>query len=142
MLISVDCNPCQVLQSPAEKELAWIHAHGQPRFPFERAYRETLGYKKQDPEKHAKSLAQYMRIAHHLVPTDSALNQPVLRHPDLQPNNIFVSEDFSITGLIDWQHSVVLPTFLAAGMPPCSRTMMMKNLWPLFPHGFPKALLP
>lgn len=41
---------------------------------------------------------------------------PVLRHPDLQPN-IFVSEDFSITGLIDWQHSLVLPTFLAAGMP-------------------------
>jgi hypothetical protein len=59
----------------------------------------------------------YIRLAPHLIPTCSKLNLPVLRHPDLQPNNIFVSKDFSITGLIGWQHSVVLPTFLAAGIP-------------------------
>ncbi|KAJ8109195.1 hypothetical protein OPT61_g7638 [Boeremia exigua] len=106
-----------VLQTPAEKELAWIRAYGQHRFPFDRAYRETFDYKKQDPEEHAKPLVDYIRLAPHLVPTCSKLNLPVLRHPDLQPNNILISEDFSITGLIDWQHSTVLPTFLAAGMP-------------------------
>jgi len=97
--------------------LAWIRAYGRHRFPFERAYRETFDYKKQNPEEHANSLVDYTRLAPHLVPTCSKLNLPVLRHPDLQPNNIFISEDFSITGLIDWQHSLVLPTFLAAGMP-------------------------
>ncbi|KAL5115273.1 hypothetical protein ACEQ8H_006865 [Pleosporales sp. CAS-2024a] len=106
-----------VLQTPAEKELAWIRAYGRPRFPFERAHRETFDYRKQNPEEHAKSLENYIQVAPYLVPTSSKLNLPVLRHPDLQPNNIFVSEDLSITGLIDWQHSLVLPTFLAAGMP-------------------------
>ncbi|KAJ4349361.1 uncharacterized protein N0V89_007975 [Didymosphaeria variabile] len=110
-------DPCLVLQAPADKELAWIRAYGRPRFPVERAYRETFNYTKQDPEEHANSLLDYIRLAPHLVPTCSKLNLPVLRHPDLQPNNIFVSENFTITGLIDWQHSVVLPTFLAAGMP-------------------------
>jgi hypothetical protein len=71
----------------------------------------------QDPEEHADSLRDYIRLAPYLVPTCSKLNRPILRHPDLQPNNIFVSEDHNITGLIDWQHSLVLPTFLAAGMP-------------------------
>ncbi|PVH97319.1 hypothetical protein DM02DRAFT_597827 [Periconia macrospinosa] len=107
----------RVLQAPAEKELAWIRAYGKPRFPFERAYRETFDYQKQDPAEHATSLQDYIRIAPHLVPANSKLNLPVLRHPDLQPNNVFVSEDFTVTGLIDWQHSLVLPTFLAAGMP-------------------------
>jgi hypothetical protein len=97
--------------------LAWIRAYGQPRFPFERAYRETFDYKRQDPKEHANSLVDYIRLAPYFVPTSSKLNLPVLRHPDLQPNNILVSEDFTITGLIDWQHSLVLPTFLAAGMP-------------------------
>lgn len=45
------------------------------------------------------------------------MNLPILRHPDIQPNNIFVNDDFTISGLIDWQHSVVLPNFLAAGIP-------------------------
>ena len=40
-----------------------------------------------------------------------------MRHPDLQPNNIFVSDKLEITGLIDWQHSVVLPLFLQCGIP-------------------------
>jgi hypothetical protein len=97
--------------------VAWIRAYGRPRFPFERAYRETFDYKKQNPEEDAKSLVDYVRLAPYLVPTSSNLNLPVLRHPELQPNNIFVSEDLNIVGLIDWQHSMVLPTFLAAGMP-------------------------
>lgn len=97
--------------------MAWIRAYGRTRFPFERAYRETFDYKKQNPGEHARSLEDYLKLAPHLVPTCAKLNVPVLRHPDLRPNNIFVSEDLSITGLIGWQHAIVLPTFLAAGMP-------------------------
>jgi hypothetical protein len=113
----IDVDPRLALQAPAEKELAWIHSYGRPRYPFERAYRETFGYKKQDPKEHAKSLADYIRLVPYLVPICEKLRLPILRHPDLQPNNIFVSEDLKITGLIDWQHSIVLPTFLTAGIP-------------------------
>lgn len=115
--IIVDEDPRLVLQAPAEKELAWIRAYGRPRYPFDRAYRETFDYKRQDPKEHIESLQEYIRLAPHLVPICSKLSLPVLRHPDLKPNNIFVSEDLTITGLIDWQHSLVLPTFLAAGIP-------------------------
>lgn len=49
--------------------------------------------------------------------SDSTLTRPTLRHPDLQPNNIFVSEKLDITGLIDWQHCAILPLFLQCGIP-------------------------
>ncbi|KAH8719227.1 kinase-like domain-containing protein [Phaeosphaeriaceae sp. PMI808] len=32
-------------------------------------------------------------------------------------NNVFVSDDLSITGLIDWQHCAILPLFLQCGIP-------------------------
>ncbi|KAF2760915.1 hypothetical protein EJ05DRAFT_434941 [Pseudovirgaria hyperparasitica] len=110
-------HPSHVLEAPAKKELAWIRAYGRPRYPFDRAYRGVFDYKKQDPKEHAKSLETYIRLAPYLVPPTSELNSPILRHPDLQPHNIFVSESFDVTGLIDWQHSMVLPTFLVSGIP-------------------------
>ena len=112
-----DRKPLQVLESAARKELSWIKLHGRPRYPFERAYRETFNYEKTDPRDHVKSLQDYTRLTPHLVPSQERLHWPIIRHPDLQPNNIFMSEDCNITGLIDWQHSVVLPTFLATGIP-------------------------
>lgn len=98
------------------KELAWLRAYGRPRFPFERAYRESTNYRLSDPSEHIALLEFYLKIAPELLPPDEFL-RPVLRHPDLQPNNIFVSDDFDIVGLIDWQHASVLPVFLAAGIP-------------------------
>lgn len=66
------------------------------------------------------TLKKYLQIAPHLIPHDEpALARPVLRHPDLQPNNIFVSDKLEITGLIDWQHCAVLPLFLQCGIPNC-----------------------
>ena len=60
----------------------------------------------------------YLRIAPDLVPKhDDDLTRPSIRHPDLQPNNVFVSQDLEITGLIDWQHCAILPLFLQAGFP-------------------------
>jgi hypothetical protein len=66
---------------------------------------------------HAESLKNYLGLAPHLVPKSQELNHPILRHPDVQPNNIFISEDYRISSLIDWQHAVVLLLFLAAGIP-------------------------
>ena len=54
----------------------------------------------------------------YLVPVgNSTLVRPTMRHPDLQPNNIFASDDFSITSVIDWQHCTILPLFLQCGIP-------------------------
>jgi hypothetical protein len=66
---------------------------------------------------HAESLKKYLHLAPHLIPSSPELTRPVLRHPDIQPNNIFISEDYRVTSLIDWQHATALPIFLAAGIP-------------------------
>ena len=59
-----------------------------------------------------------MKIADFLVPRqDNRLHLPKIRHPDLQPSNILVSNDFEIIGLIDWQHCAILPLFLQSGIP-------------------------
>ncbi|PWY93129.1 phosphotransferase enzyme family protein [Aspergillus sclerotioniger CBS 115572] len=117
--LHIDRGPCKdpidVLRNPALKELVWLRAYGQPRFPFERAYRESMDYQLSDPSEHIASLESYLKIAPALLPSNELL-RPVLRHPDLQPNNIFVSDDLDIVGLIDWQHASVLPLFLASGI--------------------------
>lgn len=113
----LDTDTLRAVQAPAEKELAWIRKHGRPRYPFRRQHRETFQYEKQDPMNHATALKKYLQVAPHLIPTDPELNTPILRHPDIQPNSIFISEDYSVTALIDWQHTIALPTFLAAGIP-------------------------
>lgn len=59
----------------------------------------------------------YLQIADRLVPREAFLTRPMLRHPDLNPNNIFISDEADIVGLIDWQHSKILPLFLQAGVP-------------------------
>lgn len=51
------------------------------------------------------------------MPTDPELSLPVLRHRDNHPNNIFISEDHRVISLIDWQHAIALPSFLAAKIP-------------------------
>ncbi|KAJ3740648.1 hypothetical protein DFH05DRAFT_1581996 [Lentinula detonsa] len=60
-------------------------------------------------------------ITSSLVPRDPALSRFYIRHPDLQPNNIFVSwspgSDCKIVSLFDWQHTSILPMFLLAGIP-------------------------
>jgi hypothetical protein len=80
-------------------------------------YREIFGLEKQFPSIHLDSLQKYLQTSSGLIPDGEELNRPVIRHPDLRPSNIFVSEDLEITSLIDWQHSVVLPLFLQSGIP-------------------------
>ena len=45
------------------------------------------------------------------------MNRPTIRHPDLSPCNIFVSDRGEITSMIDWHQCVVLPLFLESGIP-------------------------
>ncbi|KAM5433157.1 hypothetical protein MferCBS31731_007154 [Microsporum ferrugineum] len=106
------------LTAGAKKEIAYLTKFGQPVQPFQRLRREIYGYEPRSHLDHIVNLKQYLQIASHLVPHDDpALARPIMRHPDLQPNNIFVSDKLEITGLIDWQNCSVLPLFLQCGIP-------------------------
>lgn len=45
------------------------------------------------------------------------MSRPTLRHPDFSPNNILVNTSNEVVGIIDWQHAVILPLCLCAGIP-------------------------
>ena len=110
------------LAASAHKELAYLEQFGQPLLPFQRERRESYGYQEQSPSDHIKNIERYLLIASSLIPENPALHQFRLRHPDLQPSNIIVSNSpdsnqLQIVGLLDWQHASILPPFLTAGIP-------------------------
>ncbi|KAF2770391.1 hypothetical protein EJ03DRAFT_350470 [Teratosphaeria nubilosa] len=107
-----------VLNAGAEKEIQYLKQYGRPLFPFDRMRRETFNLEKQLPEVHLDSLQKYLQISSNLIPQGSkGLIRPVIRHPDLRPSNIFVSDEYEITSLIDWQNATALPLFLHSGIP-------------------------
>nr|POE96511.1 altered inheritance of mitochondria protein 9, mitochondrial [Quercus suber] len=111
-------NTIEVLLSGAQKEKAYLAKYGKPLHPLLRTRRECVGYERQCPRYHMDHLERYLHIAPHLTAqlSDNAA-RPTIRHPDLQPNNVFVSESLEITGLIDWQHCAILPLFIQGGIP-------------------------
>ncbi|KAI9708771.1 MAG: hypothetical protein M1820_003726 [Bogoriella megaspora] len=85
----------QYLRAGAEKELSWVDAYGQPRFPA-RGYRELTKDKKSEPLEHVESLRIYLQAISHIMPTAAEhqyLLRPTIRHPDLNPRNIFIDKD-------------------------------------------------
>jgi hypothetical protein len=87
--------------------------------PFQRERREVYQYREQQPSDHIDNLDRYLLIASSLIPNNPTLSHFRIRHPDLQPSNIIVSgsPDLHIIGLIDLQHTSILPSFLHAGIP-------------------------
>lgn len=107
-----------MLSAGAKKEALYLEKFGRPLFPMDRMRRETFNLEKQQPSVHQDSLQKYLEVSRHLVPqANSKLLRPTIRHPDLRPSNIFVSDNFEITSLIDWQSSAVLPLYLQSGIP-------------------------
>ncbi|KAJ5098990.1 hypothetical protein N7532_005991 [Penicillium argentinense] len=107
----------EALAAGATKEIEYLEKFGKPVQPFQRLRREAYDYKAQSPLDHIANLKKYLVLAPQLVPKETPLCRPVLRHPDLQPNNVIVTSDLQIKGLIDWQHSKILPLFLQGGTP-------------------------
>jgi hypothetical protein len=106
-----------VLKSVGERELAWLDRFAKPRYPRDPLYRAFYDHKKVDPQVQKQVLQDYLGVIAHMIPEQAELNQPTLRHPDLSPSNIIVSESGEITGLIDWQHTSILPLYLQAKIP-------------------------
>ncbi|KAF7288594.1 APH domain-containing protein [Mycena indigotica] len=111
------------LAAAAQKEIAYLKRFGQPLLPLRRERRPSYKYQQQSPSDHIENLERYLSITSSLVPKDPALSRFCIRHPDLQPNNIFVSWspdpgfDCKIVSVFDWQHTSILPVFLLAGIP-------------------------
>ena len=86
-----------------------------------RERRPAYKYQPQSPLYHIENLERYLSITPSLVPSDPALTRFCIRHPDLRPNNIFVSRSpefgCQVVSLFDWQHTSILPVFLHAGIP-------------------------
>ncbi|KAF8869729.1 protein kinase subdomain-containing protein PKL/CAK/Fmp29 [Mucidula mucida] len=102
----------------AEKELAFLQRFGRPSLPFQRVRREAYKYQEQPPSAHIENLNRYLLIAPSLISSNSTLRHFCIRHPDLQPGNIIVSgSNLHVVGLIDWQHTSILPLFLHASIP-------------------------
>ncbi|RAL12649.1 phosphotransferase family protein [Aspergillus homomorphus CBS 101889] len=120
--LDIDRGPWQssieVFRAAGERELAWTKAYAKPRLPYERLYREIYGFQRVSPDSHIADLTNYLKLAPSLgFPADSQLNRPVMRHPDLRPNNILMSDSNEIVGLIDWQHCSILSLGVVAGIP-------------------------
>ncbi|KAE8151530.1 phosphotransferase enzyme family protein [Aspergillus avenaceus] len=66
-----------------------------------------------------KTLQNYIKVAPFLSPKDKELSKPVLWHPDLHADNIFVNPDrpTEILSIIDWQAVNLSPLFLQARHP-------------------------
>ncbi|OJZ85600.1 hypothetical protein ASPFODRAFT_71411 [Aspergillus luchuensis CBS 106.47] len=106
-----------IFRAVGERELTWAKAYAKPRLPYERLYREIYQFKRVSPDTHITDLANYLKMVPNLGYCNPFLDRPVMRHPDLQPNNILVFETNEITGLIDWQHCAILPLGIVAGIP-------------------------
>ncbi|KAH9882972.1 hypothetical protein J1614_000338 [Plenodomus biglobosus] len=100
------------IQFPASGSLYYKDSLGAdiPRVDF-------YGYQEVDPQLQIDTSQDYLKIAPHIVPERRELNHPTIRHPDLSPTNIFISDSGAITGIIDWQHTTILPIFLQAKIP-------------------------
>lgn len=105
------------MASVAKREMTWLTNCAQPRFPSEVLCRELFDNQKISPTPQIEALSNYLRICNHLIPRQANLNRFILRHPDLSPNNIFINDSLEVLGVIDWQHSYVLPVFLHVGIP-------------------------
>lgn len=143
--MAIDKDAKSVMVTGAEKELTYLDRFGEPRATYQRLRREHYNYEKQSPLDHAESLYRYPHLAPSLVPDDDVLSAFCIRHPDLSDSNIKVSKDsrgLRIHSVLDWQHAVVLPLFLHAGMPDViqneedevSRSMVEPELPGAFDH--------
>ncbi|EPS34135.1 hypothetical protein PDE_09097 [Penicillium oxalicum 114-2] len=105
-------------EAPAKRELEFCEQFGKPRLHVKRYLRETHQFQKLSPIPYQHLLANYLKLAPYLdVPFDHRMSRPTLRYPDFSPNNILVNTSNDVVGIIDWQHTVILPLYLCAGIP-------------------------
>ncbi|KZV84552.1 hypothetical protein EXIGLDRAFT_727045 [Exidia glandulosa HHB12029] len=108
------------LRSLSARERAWIKQYAVPtKFvtPFD------LPLRLQQPDAHLRLLDQYDSIADYFIPKDPRLLEPAMVLFDSNWTNIFLSREaldrgeIEISGVIDWQHTAILPLYMQAQIP-------------------------
>ncbi|KAH8590581.1 serine/threonine protein kinase [Bisporella sp. PMI_857] len=89
----------ELLRAVGEREVLWLRTFGEKRYPREPLYREFYGNQKVDPQLQINYLLDYFKVTSYLSPKAEALNIPTIRHPDLSPSNIFISDSGNIAGI-------------------------------------------
>ncbi|OBU00470.1 Phosphotransferase enzyme [Pseudogymnoascus verrucosus] len=130
-------DPHAYLRAIGTKELELTRRFGKPlenEFPHGDMLEGKIA-----PEAYIELFDKYLALSSYLLPKsrDNLLNRPTLRHPDLNPTNIFVSDECEVSCIIDWQHTTVLPFLLAAGNPP-----IFENPDPTPPKDYVAPTLP
>ncbi|OBT86550.1 hypothetical protein VE02_04354 [Pseudogymnoascus sp. 03VT05] len=110
-------DPHAYLRAIGTRELEWTRRFGTPlenHFPH-----NTMLDGEISPEVYTELLDKYLALSPYLLPKSRGhlLNRPTLRHPDLNPANVFVTDECEVSCIIDWQHTTLLPLLLAAGNP-------------------------
>lgn len=103
--------------SRADHELACVRSFA--TFPRPQGFFYGPGQYLPTVKSKEKSLENYIKVAPFLLPKDKELSKPVLWHPDLHGDNIFVNPDrpSEIVSIIDWQAVNLSPLFLQARHP-------------------------
>ncbi|KAL3474616.1 kinase-like domain-containing protein [Aspergillus californicus] len=121
-LLDVDRGPWadyrSAFDAPAKRETEFCKRFGRPRLHVERYLRELHKFKQLSPETHIQLLSDFSKLSPSLeIPSEHPFSRPTLRHPDFSLNNILINSSNDISGIIDWQHAVILPLCLCAGIP-------------------------
>jgi Phosphotransferase enzyme family len=106
-----------ILEAIGSRELRWLKEFGKPRFQQNPIYRTLYNHEKVQPAVQKNLLWDCLAISRFIIPDDEDLNRPTIRHPDLAPGNIIVSDEGEIAALIDWQSCVILPLFMLSEIP-------------------------
>lgn len=103
--------------SRAYRELACVQSF--PIFPRPQGFFYGPGQYLPTAKAKRKTLQNYIKVAPFLPPKDQGLSKPVLWHPDLHGDNIFVNPDrpTKILSIIDWQAVNLSRLFLQARHP-------------------------
>lgn len=137
-----------VLQYAAEEKLRRHQKDKGPDLkvaPVARQYNAIEDHPKASPSEYADLLTLYTQVARYLEPRDTASSRPTLRHGNLCPENIIVSDDLKIIAVLNWRYSTVLPQFLQGFHPPCFQASTLPSTPPTdttFQHYFDKLITP
>ncbi|CDM36459.1 hypothetical protein DTO013E5_6890 [Penicillium roqueforti] len=101
----------------ANRELACLQTFS--KFPRPQGLFYGPGQYQPTAQRKQETLQNFLKIAKFLSPKDKEISKPVLWHPDLHGDNIFVNPDqpTEIISIIDWQAVNLSPLFLQARHP-------------------------
>ena len=99
------------------RELACVQKFSE--FPHQQGLFYGPGQYRPSKKLKTDTLHHYIKVAPFLLPNDNTISKPVLWHPDLHGDNIFVnpSQPTDILAIIDWQSVNLSPLFLQARHP-------------------------